>query len=303
MRRTNSVSNPGALMSTRIRCSVLIVLALAVSASLAEAQTRASNDPFVNSEERAGYDGTRSIDYSMEYVRDYPATEVRAVPAARARKTQSRLEYERARSSLYTALDWLREDFEYSDEVVEARSAERDAHDRYVQARDRVLRDLYENNTEYRALIDLRDELSQQTEALNSQHLVNQEQVIAVAIAKLRYAMQARQIETDALAQDSDLEQARQRLRDAGTRFATMRQRFDRQIRRDGDFLSAKRNMDDSRIAYITSDAYLQSAVTARNIALDYAYELRRFDKYKHLTTYSPHTRYTYGDYGYIYRY
>jgi hypothetical protein len=286
---------------------ILVAAAVGVMVSAAAAQTRSANDPFADGN-GVRPPGPQVIDYSFEYVRDYPATEVRAVPPARARAVQSRLEFERARRALHTTLNWLREDFEFSDEYVQARNEEQAAHEAYKSARHRVLRDLYERDSDYRALVQLQNDLTRRLEDLKHRRPPDNEQILAAAQLKMRYAQQARQIESDALAADDQLQEASRQLREAGATAMAMRQRFQRETRRDEDVLAAKRTMDDSRITYLTANAYLESVLIARRIAVNYAYDLHYFDRLRnrHATfpvTYGVPHRYTYGDYSYVYRY
>ena len=51
---------------------------------------------------------------------DFPASAIGVVPVARAQTAVARAVYDRARSSLYSTVDNLREDFEYSPQFQEA---------------------------------------------------------------------------------------------------------------------------------------------------------------------------------------
>ena len=46
--------------------------------------------------------------------------------------------------------------------------------------------------------------------------------------------------------------------------------------------LVPRRSMDDAKIAFIGSDAYLQTSIDVANVALDYAYWIHRYDPYNY---------------------
>ena len=65
-------------------------------------------------------------------------------------------------------------------------------------------------------------------------------------------------------------------------------------MRRDAKFVAAKKDLEDTRTARVTADAYYGTSVEAANIALTYAYWLHRFDPYTYRYTYNPYD-YSYG--------
>jgi len=218
---------------------------------------------------------------------DYPAEEVRAVPGARAQAVRARLEHERAQSDLHRWIDRSWDDFTNSRDYLDTTANERKAQDAYNRERERVLRKL-QDDSNYRTLKDLIADLSAKMErerprsisaATNSDSI---EDMLAMATVKLGYLSQLSAMESAALNADRAVHDSRTALLDAGTRSREMRRTFDRKIRRDPDFLANRGRIDDLRINRVVAGAFLESAINARNIALDYAYYVHRWDQYKY---------------------
>ena len=85
---------------------------------------------------------------------------------------------------------------------------------------------------------------------------------------------------------DSAVQDAKTKLVDASGKVSDMRSAFKRSVRRDPKVALARRDMDDARVARVTSSALLDGAIEARDIALDYAYYLHFHDPYTY--RYSP---------------
>jgi len=236
--------------------------------------------------------GGMSGGYNQTGPEDYPADEVQAIPPARARAVFARAQYDRSQRALHNVVDQLRANFTSSNDMLDSVRAEKQAHDTYDAERKRVL-DRLAQDEEYRLLKKLSGDLKKKLELLNDNPRENYEDIVATAAVRLNYGTKITQMESDALAGDQTVVNAKKQMTDAGLRVAAMRQAFERTIRRDEQFLAARNAMDDAKIAQLTSDAYLQAAVNAREIALDYAYWLRRWDQY----------RYAGSSYGYPYPY
>jgi hypothetical protein len=218
---------------------------------------------------------------------DYPAEEVRAVPPARANAVRARLEHERAQSDLYRWIDRNWNDFTNSREYLDSSANERKAQEAYNRERDRVLRELA-NDSNYRTLRDLIADISDQMERQRPRS-VNvsmkpevMDDMLAMATVKLGYMSQLSAMESAALNADRAVQDSRSALVDAGNRTREMRRNFDRGLRRDSEFLAARGRIDDLRINKIVAGAFLESAINAREIALDYAYYVHRWDQYKY---------------------
>jgi hypothetical protein len=61
-----------------------------------------------------------------------------------------------------------------------------------------------------------------------------------------------------------------------------LRIKVNHDVRRDEQFVSAKRAYIDALVAHMASDAYLSSMIEARNIAVDYAYYIHGWDYLKY---------------------
>jgi hypothetical protein len=220
------------------------------------------------------------------YGNDYPAEEVRAVPGARAQAVRARLEHERAQTDLHRWIDRSWDDFTNSHDYLDTTANERKSQDAYNRERDRVLRKL-QDDSNYRTLKDLIADLSAKMErerprsisAANSDSI---EDMLAMATVKLGYLSQLSAMESAALNADRAVQDSRTALLDAGTKSREMRRTFDRKLRRDPDFLANRGRIDDLRINKVVAGAFLESAINARNIALDYAYYVHRWDQYKY---------------------
>jgi hypothetical protein len=225
---------------------------------------------------------------------DYPATEVRTVPIAKAQQVGARTQMDRARRDLSGVIDTLKEDFEYSAEYVQVSSDVKAAQEEYDRARGHVLNQLYQD-PQYTALVRLRDTMATKLEQLRARRAPRSE-ILAAAAVKLDYATQLSDREATALASDSSVQDARRRLTDAGQRAGEMRSRFARGLRREQAFADARRNLEDAKANFLVADAFLGASINARDIALDYAAWIHRWDVYKYL--HSPYG-YGYGGYGY----
>jgi hypothetical protein len=229
---------------------------------------------------------------------DYPAAEVQEVPMAYARAVGSRAEQDLMLAELHSTVDRLREDFNYSPEMLAAAREQNDAFEAYDNARRRVLERLSEDPT-YRAMISLVVTLKHKLEderpgAKPSAEAL--EHLLATATLKLSYASAASAMEVAALSADADVMQTRGQLLEAANKVAVLRTDFERGIRRNAEFLAARRNLDQARISRLTAEAFLDGAIDARSVAIDYAYYLHRFDQY----SYSPAA---YGSFGYSFTY
>ena len=224
---------------------------------------------------------------------DYPAAEVQAVPAARARVAMARAQFDIAQSGLHQLIDQLKEDFEYSTGLSAAMRTEKAAYERYISARERAVRQL-SDSVEYRTLRNLCKDLNERLYNLKANPEANRTEIIATAELKLAYATKVSDMESDAIKADSATQEAKTRLVEASGKVSDMRSAFQRSLRRDPKVALARRDMDDARVARVTSSALLDGALEARDIALDYAYYLHFHDPYTY--RYSPNY---YDSYGY----
>ena len=231
---------------------------------------------------------------------DYPKFEMRSVPIAKARAVQTRLEYDRANVALTGTAARLWDDLFSAPAYLSAVAEERQAHDRYVAARNEALKSL-NDNSRYLALIKLRDDLLRKTRELNGDPSASQDDIVAAASLKLDYAKAAGDIERDVLAKDSIYLDAQAKLLAAGAKRQAIHSSFARDVRKSQDFLAAREMKEDARIRYLVADSFLQSTLENRRLAMRYAYFLHGLSPdYYTNTSYSyGYGNSAYGGYGY----
>jgi len=225
---------------------------------------------------------------------DFPATNVNAIPPARAQQVVSRAVYSKAQQNLHTTVDNLYEDFNYSPQFQAALKDEAAAHDAYSAARDRALAKLL-SNSEYMTYKKLAADLARKLEDLHQHPTKHRDEILATASVKLEYQRLISDMESAALADDAAVQSARSRLVDAGAVVADMRSTNKRAVRRDASFVAARNSMDNAKISFLGADAYYHSTVNVACVALDYAYWIHRYDPYN----YYPWSQVAYNNYPY----
>lgn len=188
-----------------------------------------------------------------------------------------------------------------SKDYLDTTANERKQQEAYNRQRDRVLKKL-QDDSNYRTLKELIADLSAKMERERPRSISNAnadyvENVLAMATVKLGYLSQLSAMETAALSADKGVQDARNALVDSGARGRELRRSFDRKVRRDENFLANRGRIDDLRINKIVASAFLESAINARDIALDYAYYVHRWDQYKYSQYGIYSNPYNYGGY------
>ena len=219
---------------------------------------------------------------------NFPSIEVHDAVVANARAAQARALFRMAENALNASVRRAVRTYEGSNDLREARRAEKEAYAAYTTARRRALQSVLED-PKYRAIMTLKQELSDQ---INNRRAVGRatvdprtdtqvmDDILSLAKLKMNYASDARAMEQLALETDANTQEAQAKLREAGTRVAEMKREFDDALRNDRDLLAARRNLEDARIARLTASAYVEGAVEAANEALDFAYYLNRYSRY-----------------------
>ncbi len=233
-----------------------------------------------------GYNGNNGNGYTN----DYPAYEVNVVPGARANAVRARLEMEQIQTNMHRWIERSWDDFMHSRDYVDAAATEKKAQDEYARERERVLKRLRDDSN-YHALTDLIAETSERIERERPRDMAKANQMaldnfMALATLKLGYASTLSAMETAALSADDGVKNALNKLRDTAGKTRDMRSGFQREVRRNPDFLAARARYDDARINRVVASAYLESLLNARCIALDYAYWVHRWDQYRYSTGY-----------------
>jgi hypothetical protein len=204
--------------------------------------------------------------------------------------------------------------------VHDAVEAEKRAYDALQDARREALRDVVAD-PKYQAMQDLRETLTQRitdqregntvTVSYPEAKLVSlrarslpipyrdDPDVVAIATLKLKVNSDARALERQALDGNDRIRQARAELTAASAKLSDLRNKFDTSLRDNEDLKQARGELEDARVARLTSETYLLGAEEAARTALDFSYYLHRYDYYRY-------PRYGYGydlypRYGYPY--
>ena len=267
------------------KMSSLLGIALAVaSVQVASAQTRPMPpDPY---DPKPADNSANNSAPVYPAKNDFPSVEVQAIPPAHARVVELRWTMDMARRALMDTVDKLRDDFQASSEMQAAIRSQQLAHERLVAARSSALSEV-RKDLRYKTLRSMASDLKDRIEELTqSDATANAGEIRAFADLRLEYSTKASGMEVDALMADSTYQEARTRLVDVSQRVSQLRENFNRSIKRNVEFVAARNLMSNLNIAYLSSDAYLQSAIEARNIALTYAYKLHYYDQYRYTTAY-----------------
>ena len=212
-------------------------------------------------------------------VSDFPQDPVHDWVVAHARYAYSRAMFHRAEKELNDSVRSAQLNFEQSKDFGDATAAEKQAYDAYTAERQKALQSVM-SDPKYLAAIQLRDDTSHQLAALRarSKGAVAPELVLATASLKLQYSSDAHAMEVAALEKDDALKDARRKMVDAAAKVSALRTSFDASVRNNPQLLQARRNLEDARVALITSEAYMNAASVAGGIATDYSYYRHRWD-------------------------
>lgn len=215
--------------------------------------------------------------YTQSNGNDFPTGLVRDWATANAMATRARAVYRQADTDLAVAVRRAQLRFEQSADYQHALTAERDAYNDYTAAREKALASL-STNEKYQAIIHLRDETGAKLSA-SRMHKAGSETILAMATLKMQYASDARVIEVQLLADNSDVKAARQKMLATSQHVADMRHQLDTAIRDSAEIESARKALAQARIDVQTTDAYAWSAAVAGSNAVYYAYYLHRLDQ------------------------
>jgi len=227
---------------------------------------------------------------------DLPAAEIRAVPAAHAAAVQARWTYIQTGTDLSNAVRVMQMQMELRPEYVKAVADEKAAYDALEAARRNALAPLADNAA-YNGSEQLRSNLTQQIADEQFQIKPDNDRLLALARLKVEYGKDNRKLESAVLERDPAYQAAKQRYVDAGQRVLALKHQQALAIATDDNLVAIRKQYAEARIASLTTGAYYQSALEARNGAVNYALLYRGVDIY-HGNGYYP-----YGGYGYGYGY
>jgi hypothetical protein len=205
----------------------------------------------------------------------YPAYEVNNVVLAQARAATARALFRRAESELGRAFRAAQREFDRSQDIRDALAAERTAYEQLNAARRKAISTLADD-ARYQRLLALKADIGEQLAEGRASRSLSPAEILTMATLKMSYATDIRAMEANALNNEPDVKTAQDRLVNAGTRVAELRQRQDEALRTNPDILMARRNLDDARLAKLTAEAFLHAAYGAGVTALDYSYWINR---------------------------
>lgn len=203
----------------------------------------------------------------------YPGTELRALPGAKAQSMVAAAVARRAQKTLDNAIMDIRRSFLRSPELAAALGREQAAFDELTAARRRAMAGLA-NDSNYLAALELKGRLAEQIEDAKESKETPLQERLARASLKLSYATTVTAMEASAMAADSRVTEARQKLVAAGKEVSALYQQLDESIRTSPTVLAARKQLDDARVAAIGADALYVEARNVATVAMDYAYFL-----------------------------
>jgi hypothetical protein len=226
-----------------------------------------SNPPVAN---RGAQGGMGASDFPIDQVHDWVV--------ANARYAYTRAMFHRAEKELDDSVRMSQFTFEQSKEYQEAVAAEKRAYDNYIAERQRALQSVLKD-PKYVASLELRDKTADRIANLRSKHGdVPREMLVELAALKLQFASDAHGMESEALDRADALKESRRRMVEANAKVAALRTSFDTSVRTNPQILQARRNLEDSRVALITAEAYLNASTCATAVAADYTFYRHRWD-------------------------
>jgi hypothetical protein len=165
--------------------------------------------------------------------------------------------------------------FDRSEDHQQVAKAEKEAFAAYDAARQNALATLADNE-DYKAVVTLRDELSDRIVALQKVKGISPESIAPLAEEKLNYSRAASAMESKALANDPAVAQSRDRFVDAGAKLALAKSRFEDSLRYHPEVEMARVKVEDARVSAVTTAAYSRALVRVTERAIDYAYFINR---------------------------
>ena len=268
------------MTSTRKSAWVAAAVTLFAVGSIANGQSRPyTSNGSADASYQAPTFGPPNNPYS-----DYPAAEVQAIPAAKARAAIAKMELLRAQAELNRGTRAAVRGFDKSDDVTKATNEQQQAYQQYQAAREKALQPLRDDK-EYQAAQVMKDEIGKKIADKHAEATpdkpVSMSEIFPLAWLKLNYSMRMTQRESDALRHNAEVNDARNKLASATNRVTSLRTRFDQDLREDPDLIAARRAVFDQKVAMVAAQSYLAGLREARGIAIDYAYFVRRHNPYR----------------------
>jgi hypothetical protein len=221
----------------------------------------------------------QSSSRSRSSASDFPDDAVHDWVLASARWGYARAAFRRAEMDLDNVIRTAQLNFEQSTDYTQAVAEEKRAHDTFTAERNKALKDVV-SDPKYLAALRLRDETGDQISRVRAENkdAVPANITLALASQKLRYASDAHSLEVAALENADSVKAAQTRLMQASSKVISLRQSFDNSVRNNPQILEARRTLEDTRLAVAGTEAYVNAAHDAAQLATDYSYFRHRWD-------------------------
>ncbi len=229
--------------------------------------------------------------------RDFPQTLVERIPGAAAEAARARMDLLRSHSDLTGTFRKMRFQFDRSTEFRTVADEEKVAYQAYQDARNTALSRLSQN-ADYRAVLELRDELGDRLESLRKVKGVKPDDLVPLAEERMNYSRTASAMESQALDEDTNVASTRDAFVAAGRKLATAKLNFEDSLRYHPDVEVARDRLADARTTNVVAATYNKRLIRAAATSIDYAYFINR-DSARAYRGYT----YTNDDYGYDHGY
>ncbi len=229
----------------------------------------------------------------------YPQGELAILPAAAAGAAASSVARTNAEDELSGWVHQQYADFEMSKEMGELNKAETKAYEEYQRVRNLVL-GVLAKDVDYAAIATQRHTTEARIAGEKSHGAsAHVSEIESLVLYRSRLSAEMTRRESVALANDTEVLEARQKMLDAAAAVRDRRQAFQRQLRSDDAFKVAVRTVRQARVDQAAARAYYAQAIEVAGAALDYAYVAQSYTPYHpRPETYYPVTGYSYGGYG-----
>lgn len=202
----------------------------------------------------------------------YPGNELGAIAPAAANRAYSRERDRQADFLLRLTILDKRADFANSEELQQAIKEQQEAYEAYTLARQNALATLGADE-QYRQVAQVHDEVKAKMERLQALKTRTPEQMQELAEYRLYLAGKRAAPERAAVASDPTVAAAQQRLFEAGQKVSRIRDSFNRDLRKDAEFVAARDRAFDTQASRRAAEAYYAGATTAARSAVDLSYE------------------------------
>lgn len=207
--------------------------------------------------------------------REFPQTLVERVPDAAADAARGRMNLLRSQSDLNGLFRKMRFLNDRAPSYRSVAGQEQASFQAYQNARNVALARLAQDE-DYKAVVSLRDELSDRLETLRKVKDIRPSDLVPLAEEKMNYARAASAMEAKALAEDTDVTATRDQFVAAGKELATTKLAFEDSLRYHPDVESARGRLADARTTNVVTATYLQALLDSAEANLQFAYDMNR---------------------------